>query len=163
MFIEKWKDTAFGSDYGADFQRFLEKIPTDKLTLADIYERCDLKKYFDQPDTLNQRTDNNVKLDNPNFEQFVHYEDAVIALTAIVVESELNGCADLSNAYGSKTLALETTKEELVTLKNALTEIYESPDKFILFAMLDNNERNETLLTIAEIMEQLKNCIDKTI
>lgn len=28
MFIEKWKDTAFGSDFGGDFQQFLEKIPS---------------------------------------------------------------------------------------------------------------------------------------
>lgn len=161
MFIEKWKDTAFGSDYGGDFQRFLEQITTDKLTLSDIYERCDLKKYFDQPDALNQRTDNNVKLDNPNFDQFVHYEDAVIALTAIVAESELNGSADLSKAYGSKTLAFEITKEELVTLKKALSNIHDNPHKFILFEMLDEAGRNETLVDIAEIIEQLKNCIDK--
>lgn len=31
MFTEKWKDTAFGSDYGGDFQHFLEKIPSEKL------------------------------------------------------------------------------------------------------------------------------------
>lgn len=163
MFIEKWKDTAFGSDYGADFQRFLEQIPTDKLTLADIYERCDLKKYFDQPDALNQRTDNNVKLDNPNFDQFIHYEDAVIALTAIVAESELNGSADLSNAYGSKTLAFGITKEELAILKEALSDIHNNPDKFVLFEMLDEGGRKETLVDIAEIIEQLKNCIDKKI
>lgn len=155
MFIEKWKDTAFGSDYGTDFQRFLEQIPTDKMTLADIYERCNLKKYFDQPSLLDQQTDNNVKLDNPNFDQFVHYEDAVIALTAIVVESELNGSADLSTAYGSKTLTFEITKEELATLKSALTYIHDNPEKFVLFKMLDNDGRNETLFDIAEIIEQL--------
>lgn len=161
MFIEKWKDTAFGSDHGGDFQNFLEQIPNDKLTLMDIFERCSLKKYFDQPNLLNQRTDNNVKLDNPNFDQFVHYEEAVIALTAIVVESELNGSADLSNSYGSKTLTFDITKEELEMLKNALTDIHVNPNKFILFEMLDEDGRNETLSDIAEVIEQLKNCIDK--
>ena len=155
MFIEKWKDTAFGSDYGADFQRFLEQIPTSKITLADIFERCNLKKYFDHPSLLDQQTDNNVKLDNPNFDQFVHYEDAIIALTAIAAESELNGSADLSTAYGAKTLTFEITKEELITLKNALTDIHNNPDKFVLFEMLDNDGRNETLFDIAEIIEQL--------
>ncbi|AEA45201.1 imm68 putative immunity domain-containing protein [Fluviicola taffensis] len=160
MFIEKWKDTAFGSDYGADFQTFLEKIPKAKLTLTDIYERCDLKKYFDQPELLNQRTDNNVKLENSDFEQFVHYEDAVIALTAIVTESELNGSADLRNAYGSKTLIFETTKEELTTLKNALEYIHRNFTKFILFEMLDNEGQIETLSDIADNIVQLESVID---
>ncbi|SHG54973.1 imm68 putative immunity domain-containing protein [Pedobacter caeni] len=161
MYIEKWKDTAFGSDYGGDFQSFLEEISNDKLTLTKVYERCDLKKYFDQPGLLHQGTDNNVKLTNPDFDQFLHYEDAVIALTAVVVESELNGSADLSNAYGSKSLIFDITKEELVTLKNALTDIQDNPDKFILFEMLDEEGRIETLSDISEIIEQLKNCIDK--
>ncbi|MNV25029.1 hypothetical protein D3C71_1161120 [compost metagenome] len=129
--------------------------------LSDIYEHCDLKKYLDEPERLNQRTDNNVKLNNSPFEQFVHYEDAVIALTAIVAESELNGSADLTNAYGSKVLTFEVTKEEVTALKNALTDIYNNPDKFILFAMLDKDGRDETLSDIAEIIEQLKNTIEK--
>lgn len=161
MWIEKWKDTAFGSDYGSDFQQFLEKIPGDKLTLSEIYERCDLKKYFDQPELLNQRTDNNVQLHNPSFDQFIHYEDAVIALTAIVAESELLGSADLTQAYGSKVVTFEVTKEELTTLKNALTDIHSNPDKFVLFEMLDNTGRDETLSDMAEIIEQLTNNIAK--
>ncbi|MFC4162794.1 hypothetical protein ACFOWU_03955 [Epilithonimonas zeae] len=63
MFIEKWKDIAFGSDFGGDFLQFLEKIPSEKLTLTEIYKLCDLQKYFDQPELLNQRTDNNVDHD----------------------------------------------------------------------------------------------------
>lgn len=161
MYIEKWKDTAFGSDYGGDFQSFLEETSNDKLTLADVYQHCDLKKYFDQPNLLDQRTDNNVKLSNSCFDQFVHYEDALIALTVIVVESELNGSADLSNAYGSKSLIFDISKEELEMLKIALTDVKENPDKFILFEMLDEDGRNETLFHISEIIEQLKKCIDK--
>jgi hypothetical protein len=161
MFIEKWKDTAFGSDYGSDFQHFLEQIPKDKLRLQDVYAHCDLQKYVDQPDLLDQKTDNNVQLKNPDFEQFVHYEDAFIALSAIVVESELNGTADLANAYGSKTLTFETTKEELLTLNKALTDIHRNPDKFVLFEMLDGDGRSETLADISEMLEQLENCIHK--
>ncbi|WP_337085136.1 imm68 putative immunity domain-containing protein [Elizabethkingia anophelis] len=161
MFIEKWKDTAFRSDFGGDFQQFLEKIPNEKLTLTEIYKRCDLKKYFDQPELLNQRTDNNVRIENPEFEQFVHYEDAVIALTAIVVESEINGSADLTNAYGSKILTLDISKEELITLKDALSDIYNNPNKFVLFEMLDEEAQEETLSDIEEMIEQLKTSIEK--
>ncbi len=160
MFIEKWKDTAFGSDYGGDFQQFLEKIPTEKLTLTEIYKRCDLKKYFDQPELLDERTDNNVRLDNPDFEQFVHYEDAVIALTAIVAESELNGSADLTTAYGSKMLTFDISKEELLTLKNALTAIHNNTEKFVLFEML-GDYKEDTFLDILEIIECIKESINK--
>lgn len=161
MFIEKWKDTAFGSDFGGDFQQFLEKIPNEKLTLTEIYKRCDLKKYLDQPVLLNERTDNNVWLENPDFKQFVHYEEAVIALTAIVAESEINGSADLTNAYGSKILTFDISNDELETLKNALTDIYNNPNKFVLFEMLDEDGQTETLSDIQEIIEQLKNSIEK--
>ncbi|WP_413513580.1 imm68 putative immunity domain-containing protein [Myroides odoratus] len=160
MFIEKWKDTAFGSDHGGDFQQFLEKVPSKKLTLTEIYKLCDLKKYFDQPELLNQRTDNNVRLENPDFEQFVHYEEAVIALTAIVAESELNGSADLTNAYGSKILTFDISKEELLTLKNALTDIHNNTEKFVLFEML-GDYKEDTLVDILEIIECIKESIKK--
>ena len=161
MFIEKWKDTAFGSDYGGDFKDFLEEIPGEKLTLADIYERCDLKKYFDDPTLLDEVTDNVVNLDNPEFDQYVAYEEAIIALTAIVVESELNGSADLTNAYGSKTLTFDISKNELLTIKKALTQIYEYPEKFVLFELCLDEERTETLYDIKEILSELNNCIEK--
>lgn len=160
MFIEKWKDTAFGSDYGGDFQHFLEKIPRDKLTMSDIYERCDLKKYFDEPALLNQRTDTNVWLENPDFKQFVHYEEAVIALTVIVAESEMNGSADLGNAYGSKILTFDVTKDELITLKDALTNIHHNPDKFILFEM-SGDYKDGLLSDVLEIVQQLEKSIEK--
>lgn len=162
MFIEKWKDIAFGSDYGNDFKDFLEEIgKNEKLTLAKIYNHCDIKKYFDNPDLLNHSIDNNVKLESPNFEQFVHYEDAVIALSAIIAECELNGNADLKNAYGSEVLTFEITKPELITLKNALVHIYHHPEKFVLFEMCGDEEKEETLSEIAEIIEQLENAIIK--
>jgi hypothetical protein len=161
MFIEKWKDTVFGSDYGGDFKDFLEGIGSGKLTLSEIYKHCDLKKYFDNSDLLNQNTDHNVQLENLNFEQFVHYEDAVIALAAIVVECELNGSANLKNAYGSKILIFDISKSELIELKDALANIHDNPEKFVLFEMCGAEERKETLFDIAEIIEQLENCISK--
>ncbi|TDG34804.1 hypothetical protein EZJ43_16800 [Pedobacter changchengzhani] len=161
MFIENWKDTAFGTDYGNDFKDFLEEISKEKLTLKDVFVACDLEKYFENPNLLNQKTDNNVKLENPDFEQFVHYEDAIIALTAIIAESELNGNADLTNSYGTKILTFEITSEELTTLKKSLTYIYDNPDKFVLFEMLDEDGITETLSDISEIIEQLNNCIEK--
>jgi hypothetical protein len=161
MHIEKWKDIAFGSDYGLDFQQFLEQIQIEVLTLKDVYKLCDLQKYFDEPALLLQRKDNNVTLYNGNFEQFVHYEDAVIALTAVVVESEMNGNADLSEAYGSKKLIFNVTKEELHKLHSAIAFIHSNPQHFILFDMLDNEAREETLTVMAEIIDQLQNSINK--
>lgn len=159
MFIEKWKDTAFGSDYGGDFKDFLEEIPDKKLTLASIYKRCDLKRYFDDPELLRHQTDNNVKIDNDNFSHYIHYEDAVIALSAVVVESELAGAADLTKAYGSKKLVFEVYKHELILLKKAVSEIYDHPDNFILFDMLLSEETNQVRQDIAEIIDGLDECI----
>lgn len=161
MFIEKWKDTAFGSDYGSDFQSFLEEIASGKLTLKEIFENCDLEKYFNNPELLKQRTDNNVQLTNSSFEQFVHYEGAVIALSAIVAESVANGSADLTLAYGSDVLIFDVTKEEITKLKNALTYIHDNPNLFVLFEMLDEDEKKETLKDIADIIEQLQISAEK--
>jgi hypothetical protein len=161
MFIEKWKETAFGSDYGSDFKDFLEKIEVESLTLTEIYQRCDLKKYFDEPELLTRQRDNNVTLANPQFEQFVHYEDAVVALSAIVVESELNGLANLKEAYGTKTLTFTISKSELTTLSHALIYIHDHPDNFILFEFCQGQERKETLADIAEIIAGLKTCIQR--
>ena len=162
MYIEKWKDVAFGSDYGGDFQLFLEEIPKDILTLSDIYERCDIKKYLDQPDLLNLQPDNNVYLHNTDFNQFIHYEDAIIALSAIIAESQINGSTDLTKAYGSKTLIFDISKYELIPLLNAMTNIYNNPEKFILFELLDKNEKAETTSVIKEIIEQTRKIIDNT-
>lgn len=159
MYIEKWKDTAFGSDFGNDFLQFMESIPTAPLSLSAVYEHCDLALYIDQPDRLNQRTDNNVRLHNTGFEQYVHYGDALIALAAVVAESQLNGGADLSHAYGSKTLVFEITKAELISLKESLMQLHSNPAKFVLFQMLDPIGRTETLADIADIVVQLGNCI----
>lgn len=159
MFIEKWKDTAFGSDYGGDFAKFLERIPTETLTMTEIFKYCDLKKYFDNSELLNQRTDNNVKIENTEFEQYVHYEDAVIVLCAIAVENEVSGIVDLTNAYGSKKLKFNFSKDELVLLRNVLKYICENPDRFVLFEMCLDEESDETIKDLKEIIVELEKCI----
>lgn len=161
MFIEKWKDTAFGTDNGSDFRDLLEEIPNHPLTLSDVYQHCDLKKYINNTELLNERTDNNIKINNPDFDQFVHYEDAIIALSAIVIESELNGEADLSEAYGNETITFQVTKQELATLETALSYIHDNPDKFVLFELCSEEEKKETLANISEMLEQLQVCINK--
>lgn len=161
MFIEKWKDIAFGSDYGGDFKDFLEKLTGNPLSFADIFNHCDLQKYFNDPSLLLHETDNNVQLQNAAFEQYVHYEDAVIALTAVVVESEAAGQADLTQAYGTKVLQLQVAKPELETLFNAITFIYNNPDNFVLFEMLPDQERQETLAVISEMITELEKCVAK--
>lgn len=160
MFLEKWKDTAFGTDHGNDFRDFIEDIGISPITIDDIYQRCNLKKYIDQPDLLLQRKDNDVKIDNPDFEQFVHYEDAIIALSAIIIESELNGEADLTEAYGNETVIFNISKQELSSIKSALGFVYNNPDNFILFELCAEEEKSEVLTHIAEMLEQFQACID---
>lgn len=80
-------------------------------------------------------------------------------MSAIVVESEANGSVDLTNAYGSKKLIFNISKDELVILKNALTFIHDNPGKFILFEMCLDEEREETLNDINEIIVELEKCI----
>lgn len=161
MLIEKWKHTAFGSDFGGDFLNFLESIQKDKLSLQDVFRNCNLEQYFIKPELLQERNDNNVKLNNNGFDIFVHYEDAVIALSAIVAESELSGNANLADAFGSKTITFEVTKNELSLLKNALNYICQNPEKFILFELCRGKEKEATLSDIQEIVESLEECLLK--
>ena len=44
--IEKWKDTAFGSDFGGDFLELVESITDKDLSVDLIYRNTDLKKYI---------------------------------------------------------------------------------------------------------------------
>ncbi|WP_367209303.1 imm68 putative immunity domain-containing protein [Sphingobacterium sp. R2] len=161
MYLEKWKDTSFGTDYGNDFLEFIEEINSSPITMLDIYQQCDLKKYFDQPDLILQRRDNNVYLGNPGFDLFVHYEDAVISLSAVIVESELCGEADLTEAYGNETVSFQVSKQELETIKSSLHFIYNNPDKFVLFEMCAADEKDEVLNHLSEMLDQLQVCIDK--
>lgn len=161
MLIEKWKHTAFGSDFGGDFLNFLESLQKDKLLLHDVFKNSDLKQYFDKPELLNERNDNNVKLNKQGFDMFVHYEDAVIALSAVVAESELNGTANLTKAFGSKTISFEINKDELVMLKKALNDIHENAEKFVLFELCGEEEKEATLSDVQEMIESLEKCILK--
>jgi hypothetical protein len=162
MFIEHWKHTAFGSDFGSDVLRFLESFPGQKISLEDIYSRCDLRTYFAEPELLLRRADNNVTFTVPSMGDMpitVHYEDMVIAICAVAAECAVAGTADLANAFGTKSVVLNTTDDELQTLERALTEIHQWPERFILFVMCGHEERQETLADVRSILEQLRSAI----
>lgn len=149
--IEHWKDTAFGSDFGGDFLELIESISSDILTMDLIYKHTDVKKYLDSPSLLEQRTDNNVQFINSKFEQYIHFEDLIIALSAILVEAELHGLVDLTKAYGNKTIKFEVEKEEIKPIYKALQAIYNAPEKYVMFEMCMSEEREETLNDIKNI------------
>ncbi|MFD2562884.1 imm68 putative immunity domain-containing protein [Aquimarina rubra] len=150
--IENWKDTAFGSDFGGDFLELVENITDDTLTMDLIYTNIDVKKYIDNPDVLKERTDNNVQFTNSKFEQYIHFEDLIIALSAIIVEAQLNGQVDLTKAFGNKVLKFQAEKEEIIPIYNALQTIYNTPDNYVLFEMCMQEEREETLNDIKNIL-----------
>ncbi|WP_299435636.1 imm68 putative immunity domain-containing protein [uncultured Aquimarina sp.] len=150
--IENWKDTAFGSDFGGDFLELVENITSDTLTMNLIYTNTDVKKYIDNPDLLKERTDNNVQFTNSKFEQYIHFEDLIIALSVMIVEAELNGEIDLTKAYGNKVLKFQAEKEEIKSIHSALQTIYNSPDSYVMFEMCMEEEREETLTDIKNIL-----------
>lgn len=154
--IEKWKDTAFGSDFGGDFLELIESLTDKELSIELIYQNTDLKKYIDKPNLLEVRTDNNVFFVNTKFEQYVHFEDAIIALSAIIVESEVNGVADLSKAYGNKQLFFKSYKSDIVPIFKALKNIFDQPEKYVLFEMCLEEERKETLSDIQSILTEFE-------
>lgn len=158
--IEKWKDTAFGSDFGGDFLELVENIANDTLTIDLIYENTDLKKYIDNPSLLEERTDNNVKFINSKFEQYIHFEDIIIGLSVIIVEAQLHQKADLTKAYGSKILKFEFKKNEVKPIYAALQSIYNNPDKYVLFEMCIEEERKETLKDIKEILTAFEKMVN---
>jgi len=158
--IENWKDTAFGSDFGGDFLELVENITSDTLTMNLIYTNTDVKKYIDNPDVLKERTDNNVQFTNSKFEQYIHFEDLIIALSAIIVEAQINGQVDLTKAYGNKVLKFQAKKEELMPIYNALQTIYNSPDSYVMFEMCMEEEREETLTDIKNILTAFEKTIN---
>ena len=154
--IENWKDTAFGSDFGGDFLELIEKISENEISVDLIYRNTDLKKYFDNPDLLKERTDNNVNFTNSEFEQYIHFEDLIIALAAIIAENKLNGKVDLTKAYGNKVLKFNSTEQEIQQIYLALKNIYNNPDDYVLFEMCMDEERKETLIDINQILIELE-------
>ena len=159
--IENWKDTVFGSDFGNDFLALIENISEDELTLDLVYQNTDLKKYIDNPNLLSEKTDNNVKFINSEFEQYIHFEDAIIALSAIIIESKLNGKTDLTKAYGTKSLEFKSTNEESEPIFIALQNIYTHPENYVLFEMCLEKERQETLDDIEEMIKEFEHVLDK--
>lgn len=157
MYIEQVKDTAFGTDFGGDFQEFIESFTSESISLDDIYSRSDLDKLLAQRKDFLQLeyADHDVSFINADgHEQQVHYEEALIALFAIAVECRLVGSADLTKAYGSKQVKLVLSDDELRELSDAIGDIYHHPDAFILFEFLiDEQSRQEVLGDIAKLLK----------
>jgi len=152
IMIEKWKDTAFGSDFGGDFLELIENISTKEITFPLIYQNTDLKKYINNPSLLEEKTDNNVYFTNSKFEQYIHFEDLIIGLSAVIIESKLNGKVDLTKAYGNKILIFNSTQQEIKPIYLALKNIYNNPDDYVLFEMCMEEERKETLNDINQML-----------
>lgn len=150
--IENWQDTAFGSDFGGDFLTFIEKISEKELSIELIYQQSDIKKYFDDPASLELRTDNNVNFTHSKYQEYIHFEDFVIGLSAMIIESGVNGQLDLTKVDGTKTLTFQFTKDEISPIYHALQNIYTTPDKYVLFEMCMEEERKETLADIQEMI-----------
>jgi len=161
-----WRGTRF-RQYGVDpnvenkeegfYEYMLAEIPGERdfmlLTCVEGYKSgCALAlvKMLD-PSLLEQRTDNNVQFINSKFEQYIHFEDLIIALSAILVEAELHGLVDLTKAYGNKTIKFEVEKEEIKPIYKALQAIYNAPEKYVMFEMCMSEEREETLNDIKNI------------
>ncbi len=154
--IENWKDTAFGSDFGGDLLELIESITEEIITFDLLFANTDLKKYLDEPDLLSVRTDNNVNFIHSPFEQYIHFEDMIIGLSALIAEQYLNGKIDLTKAYGNKVLHFKCTEKEIERIYVALKEIHDNPDAYVLFEMCLEEERKETLNDIAGILRVLE-------
>ncbi len=166
--IEKWKDTAFGSDFGMTFLEFIEENFEKELSIRDIYNKTNIEKYIVNPKKLKERTDNNVYLIDADeietihyaeYFNYVHFEDLIIGLSAIIVESGINGKADLTKAYGNKSYIFKSEKSEIKSIYLALKDIYDNPKKYVLFEMMLEEETKETLKDIEEILIEFKKLI----
>jgi len=146
MYLEKWKDTAFGSDYGYDFLEFLEEFKEDKLSLEIIYQNCNLEDLLLSHEKLidKKHISHNLYLYNTQeFQHTIHYEEAIIALSALVIENKLVGYADTRNAYGSKVLRFNISQSELSLIHSALKSIYNNSTSFSLFELLEFDEESK--------------------
>lgn len=157
--IENWKDTAFGSDFGGDFLELVEKIADEEITLDLIYTHTDIKKYLENPQLLDARTDNNVYFTQSPFEQYIHFEDAIIGLSALIIENELHGKVDLTKAYGNKVLVFKPSENTLIPVFNALQHIYNYPEKYMLFEMCMGEERQAVLQDIQQMIIEFEKIV----
>ncbi len=162
MYIEQWKDTAFGSDYGGDFLSFMETIEAEVLSLELIFNTCNLESRIQSRKSFleNEYGEYDVTLENnQGFEQTVPYEEAIIALSAVIIECELNGTADLRETYGTKVVTFAISQDEVTVIKDALQDIHENPTSFVLFEMLPEEDQAETRNDISQMIEKMNSCI----
>ncbi len=159
MYIEKWKDTAFGSDHGSDFQSLLESIEAHPIRLQDVYVRCDLERLLPHSEHL-EGGEGQVSIANPRFEQYVHYEEALIALSAAVIESEASGAVDMRQAYGARRLVFKLAEPELKLLHVALSRVVRESMLFTIFQLMGEAESEETLRDVEEMLTILRSQIE---
>ncbi len=162
MYIEQWKDTAFGSDYGGDFLRFMEGIETDVLSLELLFNKCNLESLIKSRKSFleNEYGEYDVTLENNSgFEQTVAYEETIIALSAVIIECELNGKADLRETYGTKVVTFTISQAEIKLIRDALQDIHENPKSFVLFEMLPEECQTDTLNDISQMLNKMNACI----
>ena len=158
--IENWKDTAFGSDFGGDFLELVEQMANEEVSIDLIFQNTDVKKYLDGRVSLKKRTDNNVNFINSKFGQYIHFEDLIIALSVMIVESSLNGKVDLTKAYGNKIVDFNFKKDEIKPVYFALKNIHNEPDDYVLFEMCQEEERKKTLKDIQEILTEFEKLLE---
>ncbi len=168
--IEKWKDTVFGSDFGMTFLEFIENRFEKNISISLLYQNTNVEKYLKNPELLNDRTDNNVYLVDAdeieiahyeNYFEYIHFEDFIIGLSAMIVESSINKKLDLRKAYGHKIYEFKYEKTEITPIYAALKNIYEYPNKYVLFEMCLEEEKKETLADVKEILIEFEKIINE--
>jgi len=144
MFLQEWENTAFGTDYGMDSLEFLEKIVESPLRLEHIYRYSNLQEILAKELTS---TVNLFFYHNENFEQHVHIEEFIIALSAVVLESQF---------LGESNLKFKITDEELRLLHDALEQIFTHYEAFTLFEMLDEKSCQMVLNDVDDMLNKFR-------
>lgn len=151
MYFEKWDDIAFGSDPAMDIVDFLEDFDTEIITINDIFSKSDFEtKLVDV-----NRNDHFTILHN-GFEQELLFDQALITIGAIVVETKLNNFADMSKVFtGSKKLKLDSTEENIKLLIDNLSDMIQNPQEHELME-LSADYVDEVVAVIQDIINHLK-------
>lgn len=152
MYFEKWDDIAFGSDPAMDLVDFLEDFDNETITMKEIFSKSDFEtKLVDV-----NRNDHFTIIHN-GFDQEILFDQALITMGAIIVETELNNSADMSKVFtGSKTLKLVCTEENKNLLINNLSDMIQNPEDHELME-LSEDYIDEVIAVIQDIINHLKN------
>ena len=130
------------------------------MTLDLLYKKSTLRTFLLENETIIKNKNFNLALNhNENFQQIIHCEEAIIALSAVVIEAVSIGEANMKVAYGTKILKFKATNNELLLIKKALTNIYRNASSFNLFEMLDDNTKVEVLDDISQMIKALEDLL----